>query len=63
MEQLNDQDIGYQKMLARIERAKSLGIDPDKLSFVREKSSLSRFIKTKEQADDLMRQIEALKNK
>lgn len=63
MEKLSDQDIGYQKMLARIERAKSLGIDPDRLNFVREKSSLSQFIKTKEQADHLMRQLGVLKDR
>jgi len=63
MERLSDQEIGWQKMLARIERAKSLGIDPDRLNFVRQKSSLSQFIKTKAQADDLMKQIENLKGK
>ena len=63
MERLSDHEIGEQKMLARIERAKSLGIDPDKLNFVREKSSLERFIKTKKQADHFMRQLEALMNK
>jgi coenzyme F420-reducing hydrogenase delta subunit len=63
MERLSDQEIGKQRMLARIERAKSLGIDPDRLNFVREKSSLSQFIKTKAQADHLMKQIEDLKSK
>jgi hypothetical protein len=52
-----------QKMLARIKRAQALGIDPDKLNFSRQKSSLFEVIRTKEQAEDLMKQLKALENK
>jgi hypothetical protein len=63
MEKLSDQEIGMQKMLARIKRAQALGIDPDKLNFSRQKSSLFEVIRTKEQAEDLMKQLKALENK